>query len=122
MNPLTTIPPAVRTALYWIGYVIGVLGQGLTIVWGSIAAASPDVSMPLWLTVASAVLGLLQTQLNLLAGSNVPAENGRALGGRVDAAVREGRRRGERGASAVEIALIVLIVVVIFVVLGVRVR
>lgn len=71
MNPLQSIPAHVRTILYWIGYVVGVLGQLLTIVWGAIAAASPDVTMPLGLVIASAVLGLLQTQLNLLAGSNV---------------------------------------------------
>lgn len=71
MNPLTTIPDSVRVILYWGGYLVGVLGQGTTIVWGAIAAASPDVSMPLWLVIASAILGLLQTQLNLLAGSNV---------------------------------------------------
>lgn len=71
MNPLQTIPKSVRTALYWTGYVAGMLGQGVTIVWGAIAAASPNVSMPLWLVVASAVLGLAQTQLNLLAGANV---------------------------------------------------
>ena len=71
MTPLQSIPAHVRTALYWVGYVAGVLGQGITLVWGAIAAASPEVSMPLGLVIASAVLGLLQTQLNLLAGSNV---------------------------------------------------
>jgi hypothetical protein len=71
MTPLQSIPAHVRTALYWVGYVLGVLGQGITIVWGAIAAASPDVSMPLWLVIASAVIALAQTQLNLLAGSNV---------------------------------------------------
>lgn len=75
MNPLTTIPARVRTALYWVGYLVGIIGQGITIVWGSIAAASPDVSMPLWLVIASAVLGLAQTQLNLLAGANVPTDD-----------------------------------------------
>lgn len=73
MNPLASIPARVRTALYWIGYVVGVLGQGLTIVWGAVAAASPDVSMPLGLVITSAVLGLAQTQLNLLAGANISA-------------------------------------------------
>lgn len=73
MNPLTTIPPAVRTRLYWAGYLLGVLSLGMTTVWGAIAAASPDIEMPLWLVVASAVIGLAQTQLNLLAGANVPA-------------------------------------------------
>lgn len=71
MNALQSIPANVRTTLYWIGYVLGVLGQGLTVTWASIAAASPDVSMPLWLVIASGLLGLAQTQLNLLAGSNV---------------------------------------------------
>lgn len=71
MNALQSIPAHVRTTLYWIGYVLGVVGQGITIVWGAVAAASPDVSMPLWLVIASAVIGLAQTQLNLLAGSNV---------------------------------------------------
>lgn len=74
MNPLSSIPARVRLALYWTGYVVGILGQGITIVWGAIAAASPDVSMPLWLVIASAVLGLAQTQLNLLAGTNVAAD------------------------------------------------
>ena len=73
MNPLNTIPAHVRSILYWVGYVVGVVGQGTTIVWGAIAAASPDVSMPLGLVIFSAVLGLVQTQLNLLAGSNMPS-------------------------------------------------
>lgn len=80
MNPLSSIPPRVRLALYWIGYVVGVVGQGITIVWGAIAGASPDVSMPLWLVIASAVLGLAQTQLNLLAGSNMPSYDDVAAG------------------------------------------
>lgn len=73
MNPLTSIPPKVRTALYWVGYVVGVVGQGIAVVWAAIAAAQPDVTMPLGLVITSGVIGLLQTQLNLLAGSNVPS-------------------------------------------------
>lgn len=73
MTPLQSIPPKVRAALYWVGYVLGVVSQGLTIVWAAIAAASPDVDMPLALVITSAVLALLQTQLNLLAGSNLPS-------------------------------------------------
>lgn len=71
MNALQNIPAHVRTGLYWTGYVVGLVGQLLTLVWASVAAASPDVSMPLWLVIASAVLAFLTTQLNLLAGSNV---------------------------------------------------
>lgn len=73
MTPLSSIPARVRLWLYWVGYVVGIVGQGITIVWGAVAASSPDVSMPLWLVIASAVLGLAQTQLNLLAGTNVSA-------------------------------------------------
>lgn len=75
MNALQSIPAHIRTILYWVGYVAGVLGQGITLVWGAVAAASPDVKMPLGLVIVSAVLGLLQTQLNLLAGSNVTDPN-----------------------------------------------
>ena len=71
MNPLQQIPAHVRTVLYWIGYVLGVVSQAITITWGAVAASSPDVEMPLWLVIASAVIALAQTQLNLLAGSNV---------------------------------------------------
>lgn len=74
MTPLQQIPAKVRLWLYWTGYLVGVSGQGTTIVWGAIAAASPEVSMPLQLVIASAVLGLLQTQLNLLSGSNTYEE------------------------------------------------
>lgn len=71
MSPLQSIPAHVRTTLYWIGYVLGVLSQATTIIWGAVAASSPDVSMPLWLVIVSAVVAFAQTQLNLLAGSNV---------------------------------------------------
>ncbi len=71
MSPLQSVPAHVRTALYWAGYVLGVLSQATTIIWGAVAAASPDVSMPLWLVIVSAVVAFAQTQLNLLAGSNV---------------------------------------------------
>jgi hypothetical protein len=75
MSPLQSIPARTRTLLYWIGYVLGVISQATTIVWGAVAAASPDVSMPLWLVIVSAVVGFAQTQLNLLAGSNVTDPN-----------------------------------------------
>lgn len=81
MNPLQHIDPTVRTTLYWAGYVLGVVSSAITTVWGAVAAASPSVTMPLWLVITQAVVTLLTTQLNLLAGSNVPslqdAEEGR---------------------------------------------
>lgn len=101
-SPLTAVPPRVRARLYWAGYVLGVLGQGVTIVWGAVAASSPDVAMPLWLVIVSAVLGLLQTQLNLLAGSNLPSLHD-VVAGEVTAvdgvAVEDVRGRHEAGAD-----------------------
>jgi hypothetical protein len=73
MNPLHQIPPKIRLALYWSGYILGVVSSGITVVWGSIAAASPDVTMPLGLVVTQGVVTMLTTQLNLLAGSNLPS-------------------------------------------------
>lgn len=73
MNPLQSIPPKVRLGLYWTGYVTGVISSGITTVWGVVAAASPDVSMPLALVITQSVITLATTQLNLLAGSNLPS-------------------------------------------------
>lgn len=73
MNPLQNIDPKVRTALYWAGYVLGVVSSAITTVWGAVAAATPSVEMPLGLVITQAVVTLLTTQLNLLAGSNVPS-------------------------------------------------
>lgn len=74
MNPLQSVPANVRTKLYWIGYVVGAVSQGMALIWGIAAASSPTISMPLWLVLTSAGLAFLQTQLNLLAGSNVSLE------------------------------------------------
>lgn len=75
MTPLQSVPAHVRTIIYWVGYVVGALSQGITLIWGVAAASSPNVSMPFWLIIASAGLAFLQTQLNLLAGSNVSSDN-----------------------------------------------
>lgn len=75
MTPLQQIPANVRQYIYWTGYIVGVISQGTTGIWAIIAAASATVSMPIWLVIASAILAFLQTQLNLLAGSNVKPDN-----------------------------------------------
>lgn len=75
MNPLQQIPARIRTRLYWVGYVVGAVSQGIALIWGIAAASSPTISMPLWLVLASAGLAFLQTQLNLVAGSNVSLES-----------------------------------------------
>lgn len=75
MTPLQSIPASIRVRAYWVGYVLGVLSLGIATVWGVIASARPDVEMPLWLLVAVALIAFAQTQLNLLAGSNVSDPN-----------------------------------------------
>lgn len=70
---LSEVPEHVRRALYWAGYLLGVIGSGIVVVVAAIAAASPDFAMPLWLVVTQAVIAFVVTQLNLLAGSNMPS-------------------------------------------------
>lgn len=108
MNPLTTIPPGVRVALYWAGYVLGLLSQGTAIVWGAVATATPDVSMPLWLVLAAAVVGFLQTQLNLLAGSNVPSLQD-AIEGDVAIVPAGEHRRDDEGSAALRTTALVVV-------------
>lgn len=117
MNPLTTIPPNIRTALYWVGYVVGVIGQGITIVWAAIAASSPDVAMPLGLMIASAVIGLLQTQLNLLAGSNVPSYYDVVEGQAAPVLPPHDQRGAVDVGTAIVVAILVLLVLIVVVVL-----
>jgi len=66
-----SLPPRVRVALYWSGYALGSLAALLTLVSGSIAAASPDVTLPVWVPIAAAAVGLVAAQLNGLAAQNV---------------------------------------------------
>lgn len=70
---MTHIPQDVRVALYWIGYVTGVLASGITVVTAAVAAASPDFAMPLWLVVTASVLTFLTTQLHMVARGNMPS-------------------------------------------------
>ena len=48
--------------------------QGIAVTWVAITAAIPDATMPVGLVIAIGILGLAQTQLNLLAGTNVVTE------------------------------------------------
>lgn len=74
MNPLNSVPAKARLIMYWAGYILGVVGSTITSVWGIIAASSPDVHMPVGLVIGQAVLSVVISQLNLLAGSNVTSE------------------------------------------------
>lgn len=71
MNPLQSIPAKIRLVMYWAGYLLGVVSGGITSIWAIIAASSPDISMPMGLVITTAVLTILTSQLNLLAGANV---------------------------------------------------
>jgi hypothetical protein len=48
--------PGTRKVLYLLAWIVGSISGTLTAVWGAVAAASPDVSMPLWLVITSAAL------------------------------------------------------------------
>lgn len=72
-NPLQRVPEKVRAIAYWSGWILGNVSHITTIIWVSIAAALPEVSQPVWLIIATAVLGFVQTQLHALAAGNLPA-------------------------------------------------
>lgn len=110
MNALTNIPPGVRTALYLIGWFAGTTAAGITVVWAAIAAASPDVSMPLWLVIVSASAGFIGSQFNLLASANTPSY----------ADVVEGEAAPpprERGAVDALTVLVIVVVILVFLLL-----
>jgi hypothetical protein len=65
--------PGTRKVLYLLAWIVGSISGTLTAVWGAVAAASPDVSMPLWLVITSAALTFVAAQLNLVARANVPS-------------------------------------------------
>lgn len=72
-NPLQDIPPGVRTALYWAGWLIGTIASGISAVWAAVAAASPDVKMPLWLIIVGSSATFISSQFHVMASQNVPS-------------------------------------------------
>lgn len=73
MNPLQNISLKWRAILYFAGYIFGLLNAAALTAEGAIAASINDWTPPVWMLAVQAVLVLLSTQLNLLAGSNLPA-------------------------------------------------
>lgn len=69
MNPLTTIPPKVRSALYFISFLVGV-GLGAT----QVGYQAAEAGFPVWLKVALSVYAFIAATLGLTAASNTPAE------------------------------------------------
>ena len=68
MNALTTIPPNVRSALYWISFVVGI-GLGAT----QVGYQSAEAGFPVWLKVSLSVYAFLAATLGLTAASNTPS-------------------------------------------------
>lgn len=108
MNPLTTIPPQVRTYLYLASALVG-LGLGAT----QVGYQAAEAGFPTWLKVALAVYAFLAGALGLTAAANTPSYRD----------VIEGDADPERGAvdlgGVLTAVLVVFVVVVILVVLGV---
>lgn len=71
--PVPDLSPKARGWAYLAAWLSGTLGQGVALVWGIVAAASDEVSMPLWLAIAAPVLGFVSAQLFALAGRNIPS-------------------------------------------------
>lgn len=69
--PVPDVSAAARAWLYFTAWLLGSFGQLGSIIWLSIAAASPDVSMPLWLVIGSPALAFVTAQLHALARGNV---------------------------------------------------
>lgn len=66
MNPLTALPPQVRTAFYWLYATVGVVLGGFQIA-GATEILGAD------LTTTMAVFAYVGTALAVTAGSNVPS-------------------------------------------------
>jgi hypothetical protein len=69
--PVPVVPAKLRFVLYWLSWGFSTLAGLVSGTWAIVAAASPDVTAPVWVTIASPVLLLVTAQLNALAGSNV---------------------------------------------------
>jgi hypothetical protein len=72
--PMPVVPAKVRFVLYWTSYFLSMAAALLSAGWQIVAAASPDVSAPLWIKLASPLMLLVVAQLNALAGSNVTSQ------------------------------------------------
>lgn len=71
--PVPDVSPNVRAWLYFIAWILNSVGQLVTIVWVALAAALPEVPMPIWLVIASPALAFVTAQLHALAGGNLPS-------------------------------------------------
>lgn len=69
--PVPVVPAQLRFVLYWVSWGLSTVAGVVSAGWQIIAAASPDVTAPLWIKLAAPLLLLVVAQLNALAGSNV---------------------------------------------------
>lgn len=68
---MPVVPARLRFVLYWTSYFLSMAAGLISLGWQIIAAASPDVSAPLWVRLAPPLLLLVVAQLNGLSGNNV---------------------------------------------------
>lgn len=73
--PMPVVPAKLRFVLYWSSYFASMAAGLISAGWQIVAAASPDVSAPLWVKLAPAFLLLVVAQLNGLSGNNVVDKN-----------------------------------------------
>lgn len=69
MNPLTTLPPKVRAALYTASFFVG-----LTLAAMQVGFQAAEAGFPVWLKVALSVYAFIAAGLGLTAASNTPDE------------------------------------------------
>lgn len=67
MNPLTTISPKVRSRLYLVSFLVGILLGAV-----QVGYQSADAGFPVWLKVALSVYAFLAGALGLTAAANTP--------------------------------------------------
>jgi hypothetical protein len=96
--PMPVVKDKVRFVLYWTSYFLSMAAGLISAAWQIIAAASPDVTAPLWVKLAPALLLLVVAQLNGLAGNNVVDAPSVVV------------RRDENGAAPLALVGVILIV------------
>lgn len=105
MNPLTAMPPKVRSAVYWVYAVVG-------IAFGALQVYQVETLWGESLVKIMAVYAYLGTALAITAGSNMPSAQDVADGD----APMPAPEPDERGRISPTVALLALIAVLVFII------
>lgn len=119
--PVPEVPAKVRFVLYWTSYILSSLAAIVSAIWQVIAAASPDVAAPLWITLAPAIMLIIVAQLNALAGANVSNKESLMIAApkadgvetRVEASATRVDERGAAGGSTIVYIILVLLAILL---------